>query len=481
MFRKKSFYITTTLPYVNAEPHIGFAYEIVLADVLARYHRTELKEEVFFSTGTDEHGLKIYQQALLRGEDPQIYVDEYVKKFLDLKSKLGLEVNMNFIRTTNPLHINAARQFWEKCKKYIEPRKYKGLYCVGDEAFIKEKDLVNGRCPNHPNLEIQEIEEENYFFKMKDLKEDLKKCLEKDHKIKPDWAKLQALNFLKDLEDISISRDRSKMPWGIPVSNDNSQVMYVWFDALVNYISTLGWPDNNELFQKFWEKGHTLQLAGKDQVRFQSIIWQAMLLAADLSPTKEIMYHGFITSGGQKMSKSLGNVISPGELLSKYKNKDVVRYFLLRHVHPIEDTDITWERLDEWYEAHLIHGLGNLVSRIMKLAEDYLKDKNNWEKTTGYKFDGYLKEAMDEYRVDLAMEYVWAKISELDKEIQKSKPWESKDKEVIRNLVLKLYRIGRMLRPFMPDASKIIIDATQSNKKPDNLFPRLNPPAQAGA
>ena len=471
----KSFYITTTLPYVNAEPHIGFAFEIVMADAIARYHRDELKREVFFSTGTDEHGLKIYQKALALGQNPLDYVTEYAEKFLFLKTKLGIHEDLNFIRTTNPLHIKAAMELWTRCfsNGYIYKKKYKGLYCVGDEAFVKETELVDGRCPNHQNLELQEIEEENYFFNLMALKKDLEKCLEKRHEIKPEWAKVQANRFLENLEDISISRDKSKMPWGIPVPNDDTQVMYVWFDALTNYISTLGWPDNEALFEKFWVEGETLQLAGKDQVRFQSIIWQAMLLAAELEPTKEVLYHGFITSDGRKMSKSLGNVLSPDDLIKKYKT-DGARYLLLRHVHPIEDTDITPERLDEWYEAHLVNGLGNLVSRIMKLAEDNLTEKSNWDSTTGYRFDGHLKEKMDEARVDLAMEWIWTKIGLLDRDIQEKKPWESKDKEVIKNLVLNLYRIGRMLRPFMPETSKIIIDATQNNKKPENLFPRLN-------
>ncbi|MBX4195726.1 methionine--tRNA ligase [Candidatus Parcubacteria bacterium] len=471
---KKSFYITTTLPYVNADPHIGFAFEIVMADAIARYRRDELKEEVFFSTGTDEHGLKIYQKALAQGKDPQLYVDEYVEKFLALKIKLGIHEDLNFIRTTNPLHIKAAMELWNRCfaNKYIYPKKYKGLYCIGDEAFIKETELVNGRCPNHPNVELQEIEEENYFFKLTALKQDLERLINKGHEIKPEWAKGQASNFLENLEDISISRDKSKMPWGIPVPNDDTQVMYVWFDALTSYLSTLGWPDTEELFDKFWVNGETLQLAGKDQVRFQSIIWQAMLFAANLEPTKKVFYHGFVTSGGHKMSKSLGNVINPDELLERYKT-EATRYLLLRHIHPIEDTDVTWKRLDEWYESHLVNGLGNLVSRIMKLAEDNLVEERDWD-TSGYLFKDYPAEKMEEYRVDLVMEYIWAKIGLLDKDIQEKKPWESKDKELIEDLVLNLYRIGRMIRPFMPETSKIIIEATKSNKKPENLFPRIN-------
>ncbi len=468
----KNFYITTTLPYVNAEPHIGFAFEIVIADVISRYHRDILKEEVFFNTGTDEHGTKILKKATEENRDVQDYVNEYAEKFRDLKKKLNLDQNINFIRTTDEKHGKAAQEIWKLsyAKGDIEKRKYKGLYCVGDEAFVKETDLVDGKCPNHPNMELQEIEEENYFFKLSKYKEDLKKQLENSNSVLPDWRREEAIKIVDGMDDFSISRDKSRLSWGIPVPDDESQVMYVWFDALTSYISTLDWPNNEGNFKKFWVDGDTIQVAGKDQVKFQSVIWQSMLMSAGLPNTKTILYHGFINSGGQKMSKSLGNVIAPYELVEKY-GVDSTRYFLLRHVHPTEDTDVTWDKLDEWYEAHLVNGLGNLVSRVMKLAEDNIEPVS--EANFSYKFDGYIKEKMDEFRTDLAINYIWEKIGELDKEIQDKKPWESKDKEVLKDLVSRVGKIGHMLAPFMPEISKNIIDSVKNNKKPEtSLFPR---------
>ncbi|MSU73871.1 methionine--tRNA ligase, partial [Candidatus Kaiserbacteria bacterium] len=339
----KPLYLTTTLPYVNAEPHIGFALELVQADVIARY-RTLLGDEVFFNTGTDEHGLKIYRKAQEEGKDTQAYTDEYAAKFKGLKEKLNLHPRLHFIRTTDPHHKTAAQEMWRRClaKGDIFKKKYKGLYCVGDEAFIKETELVDGKCPNHPTMEPIEIEEENYFFRLSAYQEKLLAYLSREGVIVPEWRREEAINFVKQgLEDFSISRTKEKMPWGVPVPDDDAQVMYVWFDALTNYVSTLGWPEDGEgLYAKFWEKGETLQLAGKDQVRFQSIMWQGMLMSAGLKATDKVLYHGFITSEGKKMSKSLGNVIDPLAVVDEY-GIDALRYFLARHVHPFEDSDFT--------------------------------------------------------------------------------------------------------------------------------------------
>src|SRR6185437_666432 len=230
-----------------------------------------------------------------------------------------------------------------------------------------------GKCPNHPNMTPIEIEEENYFFRLSAYQDKLIAYLSQEEVILPDWRRKEAIAFVSQgLEDFSISREKARMGWGIPVPGDESQVMYVWFDALTNYISTLGWPDTGGNFKKFWEDGFTVQTAGKDQVRFQSIMWQAMLMSAKLPSTQEVVYHGFITSGGQKMSKSLGNVIDPFTLVEEY-GTDAVRYFLARHVHPFEDSDFTREQFKEVYNANLANGLGNLVARIMKLAETHLE------------------------------------------------------------------------------------------------------------
>jgi methionyl-tRNA synthetase len=470
---KKARYITTTLPYVNSDPHIGFASEIVTADALARSWRLK-GEEVFFNTGTDEHGQKIAGKADENGESRQEYVDHYAGEFKKLSELLDLSYD-NFIRTTDEAHKKAAQELWKRCeaKGDIYKKKYKGLYCVGDEMFMKESELVNGRCPNHPNLELQEIEEENYFFKLSNYQTYLELYLSREGVIVPEWRRQEAINFVHaGLEDFSISREKERLNWGVSVPGDENQVMYVWFDALTNYISTLGWPeDGSGAFKKFWEEGSTLQLAGKDQVRFQSVMWQAMLKSAEIKATGSVVYHGFITSGGQKMSKSLGNVIAPSELVARY-GTEATRYLLLRHVHPFEDTDITWERLDEWYTANLVNGLGNLTARILKMSETHLE--------RGIEGDADRSVAIDSYNVQAALDTIWSGIGKLDEKITQTEPFKlvksdpEAAKEIIRDLQLQLISIGYALSAFMPKTAEIIIEAVKINKKPENLFSRLD-------
>ncbi len=286
------------------------------------------------------------------------------------------------------------------------------------------------------------------------------------------------MNFVQGgLEDLSISREIARMDWGVTVPGDDEHVMYVWFDALTNYISTLGWPEDTEgSFQKFWQQGQTLQVAGKDQIRFQSIIWQAMLKSAGMKATDKIIYHGFINSGGQKMSKSLGNVISPYELVEKY-GTDATRYILLRHVHPFDDSDLTWEKMDEYYTANLVNGLGNLTARIMKMAETHLDGPIDRPEVNG--FDGEYLAALDTYNLQGACDFIWKKVQELDEKIAETEPFKlvKTDKEsavaIIKELVADLYVIGRMLNPIMPEANVTIKEAVLANKKPENLFNRL--------
>ena len=377
---KKTFYITTTLPYVNADPHVGFALEIVHADIVARYKKLQ-GFEVFFNTGTDEHGIKIYRKALEAGKSPQAYVDRYAEKFKNLKSVLGLCEDINFIRTTDDFHKKSAQEFWRRCKAngYIYKKAYKVKYCIGCELEKTESELNGGKCPIHPNLELELIEEENYFFKLSAFKDYLLKLYERADFVLPDFRlnELRALIREKGLEDFSCSRFKEKLPWGVPVPDDSEQVMYVWFDAFVNYISVIGWPILMEKFNKWWTgSGGVVQFAGKDQVRQQVAMWQAMLKASGIdTPSKQIVIHGFITSGGQKMSKSLGNVIDPFAIVSEY-GTDALRYYLARHIHPFEDSDFTMEKFKEVYNANLANGLGNLVSRIMKMGQEYLSSAN---------------------------------------------------------------------------------------------------------
>ncbi len=473
----KAQYITTTLPYVNAEPHIGFALEMLQADIIARFRRL-VGDDVFFNTGTDEHGQKIFQKAKEEGRDVQEYVDHFAGEFKKLKNALNLSYDA-FIRTTDERHVAAAQELWRRCEKAgdIYKKKYKGLYCVGDEAFIKEGDLVNGKCPNHPTMDVVEIEEENYFFKLSKYQDSLLQYLGTEGVVVPEWRRQEAINFVKQgLEDFSISRVKEKMSWGIPVPGDDTQVMYVWFDALTNYISTLGWPgDKDGNFKKYWEKGTTLQLAGKDQVRFQSIMWQAMLLSAGLPTTRQVIYHGFITSGGQKMSKSIGNVIDPLEIVAEY-GTDALRYFLARHVHPFEDSDVTMERFKEAYNADLANGIGNLAARIMTLAEKNLPEAVQRPEPAG--FHGEYTDALEKFEYNRALEFVRSQVQILDHKIVKEEPFKliktnpDMGKQMIRELALDLYGIARMLNPFMPHTSAAIKEAVLSNKKPANLFPR---------
>lgn len=492
----KAFYITTTLPYVNSDPHLGFALELVQADIIARY-RTLQGDDVFFNTGTDEHGLKIYRKAQESGKDTQAYTDEYATKFRQLKERMNLHPELHFIRTTDPHHKKAAQEMWKRCEAAgdIYKKKYKGLYCVGDEAFLKDSDLVDGKCPNHPSMDPIEVEEENYFFRLSNYQDKLRDYLSKEGVIVPEWRRQEAIQFVeKGLEDFSISRVKEKMPWGVPVPGDDSQVMYVWFDALTNYISTLGWPEDAEgNFKKYWENGQTLQLAGKDQVRFQSVMWQAMLMSAGLPDTKQVFYHGFITSGGQKMSKSLGNVVDPNSIIHEYNEigadgKEVLRHFLTQHVHPFNDTDITSEFLKVNYNAHLADGLGNTVSRLMRLAESALSEPVKCSKPTepppvyklafDSKYSGIEEEDRYRFRLDQASAEVFDMAKKIDAEINRTEPFKllktapEEGKKIISHLVQELFNVTCWLEPFMPNTSLAIFEAIRNNKKPENLFPR---------
>lgn len=477
MSEKTPRYITTTLPYVNASPHMGHGLEFVQADTLARYWRL-LGHEVFFNTGVDEHGQKVSRKADEAGVDRQAYVDKYAAEFDNLKAALDLS-NDSFIRTTDLAHKAAAQHIWTLCHASgdIYKKKYTGLYCVGCEAFKVDSDLVAGKCPDH-NIEPEEIEEENYFFALSKHQAYLSEYLSKAGSVVPEWRRKEALNFVQSgLMDISVSREVSRMDWGIPVPHDDKHVMYVWFDALTNYISCLGWPADAEgKFAKFWVNNQTLQLAGKDQVRFQSILWQAMLKSAGVKATDQVFYHGFINSGGQKMSKSIGNTIDPYELVTKY-GTDATRYIMLRHVHPTDDSDLTWDKMDEWYTANLVNGLGNLTARIMKMAETHLDGPIDTPAVAD--FDAAFTDALDVYNFQGAADVVWSKVQALDEQIAETEPFKlvKVDKEaavvIIKELVHELYLIGRMLHPLMPATSQIIKEAVLANRKPENLFNRL--------
>ena len=475
----KKFYITTTLPYVNAKPHIGFALEIIQADVIARYH-TLLGEEVFFNFGTDEHGQKIYKKALEEGKYPQKYTDEYAAKFVGLKKALNLSYN-NFIRTTDPHHKKAAQEIWKRCLKngYIEKGIYKAKYCVGCELEKQVSELVDDKCPIHPNLEIELIEEDNYFFKFSKFQKYLLGLYAKyPDFVVPAHRLTEISNFVKDgLQDFSISRLKEKMPWGVEVPDDDKHVMYVWFDALTNYISALGWPEDEKTFEEFWgtvDNPKALQVAGKDNLRQQSAMWQAMLKAADLPPTRQILIHGFVTSGGVKMSKSLGNVIDPLEYVDKH-GTDALRYYLLAKMNPFEDSDFTKESFERVYQADLANGLGNLVARVAKLCERV--DLGNLK--SNVKIDATIATYLNQFKFDEALWEIWHKIKLLDQSLNNEKPWEIREKEKLREAITphaqNILDLAYQLKPFLPDTAEKIEKQFSGPKiksqKP--LFPRL--------
>lgn len=468
-------YLTTTLPYVNAKPHLGHALEFVQADALARVWRL-LGDEVFLNIGTDEHGSKVAQKAEEAGKHPQAYADEYAAHFQAFADKLGISYD-SFIRTTDEHHKQAAQAFWKKCDAAgdIYKATYEVKYCVGCELEKTDSELDHGRCPLHPNLELEIREEENYYFRFSKYQEALLAHYEAHPGfVVPAGRKNEIEAFVRaGLKDFSISRRTERLPWGVPVPGDDEHVMYVWFDALVNYISVLGWPEDEANFKKWWPG---TQLAGKDNLRQQSAMWQAMLLSAGLPLSQQVCIHGFITSGGQKMSKSLGNVIDPMQVAERY-GVDALRYVLLRHVNPFEDSDLTLDAIQEQYTAHLTNGLGNLVARILKLAETHLDAPVAPSEQASFP-EAYVT-AIDAFRFNEALDFVWARITAADERITAEKPFAvvkedlEKGKAMIQELALELYAIGQLLQPCMPATSDTIKAAVLANKKPENLFPRL--------
>ena len=477
----KKTYLTTTIPYVNDKPHIGHALEVIQADVVARFKRL-LGEEVFFNYGTDEHGQKVLKAAERENLSPQEYTDRLAPKFDDLKTALNLSYD-KFIRTTDEHHILAAQHIWKLCDEAgdIYKKKYRGLYCVSCERFVKESEIINGECPDHLGKVLEEVEEENYFFKFNKYADSLLEYLERPNVITPEWRRKEAVNFVKNgLEDFPVSRLKAKMSWGIPVPGDDEQVMYVWFDALTNYISTLGWPeDDYGNFQKFWNDGEAIQFAGKDQVRFQSLMWQAMLKSAGVKNTDRIFYHGFINIKGEKISKSIGNVVDPQDLVKEFST-DALRYYLLRHVSPVEDSNFSAELLTESYNANLANGLGNLFSRILKMYVSYDVETSlpsDEEVLSDSKLDE-LKGYIENFEFNKAMDYIWKEIGDMDAHIQHTEPFkliktnEEQAKKIVADLVIRLYRVATILEPFLPESSRIIKDGIRSKKIPEPLFLR---------
>lgn len=473
MIGKNRVYLTTTLPYVNGKPHMGHALEFVQADVIARYKRAA-GFDVFFNTGTDEHGLKIYRMAQEERISPQEYVDRNAKVFDEFRGQLNLSFD-NFIRTTDPHHKSAAQEFWKLCLKNgdIYKKMYSVKYCVGCELEKTDSELVEGECPIHPGKKIENIDEENYFFRFSKYQEQLLDLYtrKKDFVI-PESRMNEIKRFALDgLKDFSISRIKEKMPWGVAVPNDDAHAMYVWFDALVNYISAIGWPTDMERFNTWWP---VIQFAGKDNLRQQSAMWQAMLFSAGLPPSEKIMIHGFVTSKGQKMSKSIGNVIDPLDIATEY-GVDALRYYLVREISTFEDGDFTQEQFKEAYNANLANGIGNVTARIMKMAETHLSVPMSLSKLA---FPQEFRGALDMFEVQKAANIVWDYIGKLDRYIQETQPFKlvkedsNRGVEVIGKLVVDLYEIANMLALFLPETAEKIKTAIRDNKMPESLFAR---------
>lgn len=491
------FYITTALPYVNAPPHIGFALEAIQADVIARLKRLEGKD-VYFLSGTDEHGAKIARAAEKVGISVKDFVDGNAGKLKKLLEALHIS-NNDFIRTSDQArHFPGAQALWKKIeeKEDLYKATYKGLYCVGHEAFITEKDLEDGRCKDH-GAAPEELEEENYYFRLSKYTDQIKNAIESEKvKIMPEGRKNEILSLLNEgLQDVSFSRPSKDISWGVPVPGDATQTMYVWYDALSNYISALGFGSGDESkFKTYWPAD--IHVIGKDILRFHAAIWLGMLLSAGLSLPKGIFVHGFITSGGKKMSKTIGNVVDPFDIVERF-GADALRYYMLREVHPFEDGDFTQEKFIEVYNANLANGLGNYVSRVSKMIETYFggelgkpaetllsavpfqmsakflrpptaQDRAIETFSVLFSIENYIAPQYaahaKEHHFPRAMDVIWGLLGELDSYIQIYEPFKlikmdkEKTRAVLWNAAYGAVVIADMLQPFLPDTSKKIFD-----------------------
>lgn len=450
-----NYYVTTSIPYVNGEPHIGFAMELLQADVLARAARAQGKK-VIFSTGSDEHGLKIAEKAIELSLTPQQLCDQMSGKFRELQQLLNVS-NDRFIRTTDAGHEQRAQLIWKALAHDIYKGKYVGWYDVRQEEFVPEGKADPERMkPDHPQA-YRRIEEENYFFALSKYTEKVRAKIESgEFQVVPETKRNEILGVLKEgLEDISISRPKDKLEWGIPVPGDKTQVMYVWFEALMNYITVLGYPEHED-FNNYWPAD--VQVIGKDIIRFHAAIWPAMLLSLDIPLPQKLYVHGFINVDGQKMSKSIGNVVSPADIVGKY-GVDAFRYYFLRHIPSYNDGDFSWDAFETAYNNELANELGNAVQRtsamILKYQSGVIGD------TPAAQHDNApVGEAIERCQFDRALDEIWNQVRGLNQYIEEAKPWEiakSGDadhlREVLAYQVGCLLEIAELLQPFLPDTA----------------------------
>lgn len=479
------FYVTTSIPYVNSEPHIGFAMELVQADVLARYARQN-GTATLFATGTDEHGGKIAEKAAEAQVSPKDFTNRVSASFRAILPMLDIS-NDRFVRTTDPGHEQRAQLIWKNLGQFIYKSNYTGWYCTGDEAFFPENVVKDnkGICPAH-NRPYEKIQEENYFFKLSAFTPQVKQAIESDTlKILPESRKHEIMSVLNEgLEDISISRPKEKIGWGITVPGDESQVMYVWFEALMNYITVLGYPEHED-FKRFWPA--SIQVIGKDILRFHAAVWPAMLTALKLPLAHSLYVHGFVTVDDQKMSKTIGNVIAPKDIIEKF-GVDGFRYFFLRHIPSYGDGDFSWKRLEAAYNNELADQLGNAVSRTAAMIVRYQQGLVGTIPEAGHDFGPY-QSAIQECRFDKALDEVWGQVKGLNQYIEETKPWEvakTNDadhlREVLAYMVGALQEISLLLKPFMPaTAARMdqIFSGGVIKEQPAPLFPKHEADAKA--
>lgn len=475
----ENFFITTSIPYVNGEPHLGHAYEYILSDVLARRARQEGKPTIL-STGTDEHGGKIEEKANQENIDPKEFADKLSQKFVDLAKRLNISYD-KFVRTTDVLHENVAQNVWNRLKKDIYKAKYAGWYCTGGENFVTDSVFKehNGVCPDHKRP-YEKVEEENYFFRLSKYSNTILEAIKSgEFVIIPDRRKNEILNVIEGgLEDISISRPKDKISWGISVPNDVNQVIYVWFEALLNYISVLDYPDGED-FKAFWPADY--QVIGKDIIRFHAAIWPGILLALDLPLPKILYVHGFINVDNQKMSKSLGNVVDPYSIIDKY-GVDAFRYYFLRHIPSYDDGDFSWEKLHNVYHNELGNDLGNAVQRVATMVANYTKGAPiPVQKIFDVRADAVYEE-IKLCKFDQALSHIWAIVRDLNQQIDEDKPWvlhrddEHEKLEItLHRYVTELRLIANLLQPFLPDTSTKIAKIFSANisAPKETLFPRI--------
>ncbi len=477
---KQKFYLTTTLPYVNAELHIGHALEFVQSDTIVRYFRNKLgKENVFFNVGTDEHGQKIYNKAQEEGLELKPFVDKYAQRVMDFCKLFNVEYD-NFYRTSDPKHHELAQLFWNKCNENgdIYKKQYSGQYCVGCERYLTDKELVDGKCPDHhtvPELKT----EENYFFRLSKYREPLLKWLEEEKAfVKPAYKMDELKKFISEMEDISISRLRENLPWGIEVPNDPTQMMYVWFDALTNYAIAVGYGSDEERFKQWWGP---VQTCGPDNLRFQGAIWQGMLASAGLPHSEKLLVHGMVLgSDGTKMSKTVGNIVSPFEQEQKY-GAEVVRFYLLTGVPTYDDAAYKEDDLVNEYNSRLANNFGNLLNRVIHLANTKEAEMNNEEKVEKeFKetVDTYVKEInslYEDYEIYLAGEKIDQLADYGNKYITKEEPWskeKSEAEKILNNLSYLLKYVIAGYFPIIPISSAKAIEALEKREK-IILFPKL--------